>query len=239
MTTTVLITGANKGLGYETARRLAERGWRVVLGARDPLRGEQAIQALALLGLKAELLVLDVTSEESVRQAAADFSKAYGQLDVLINNAGVGGSREHPAQTGAAALAEMYQANVFGVVRMMQAFLPLLQAAKNPRVVMVSSSLGSSHTMTGKGGATFEAGLLQLAYPSSKAALNMLVTQYAKALPTIRINAVNPGFTKTDINHHTGHQTVTEGTDAIVTLASIGNDGPTGGFFDRHGEIPW
>ncbi|CAI1592782.1 MAG TPA: short-chain dehydrogenase [Serratia grimesii] len=239
MTTTVLITGANKGLGYETARRLAERGWRVVLGARDPIRGEQAIQTLASLGLNAALLIIDVTSEESVRQAAADFSKAYGHLDVLVNNAGAGGSREHPTETGAGALAEMYQTNVFGVVRMMQAFLPLLHAAANPRVVMVSSSLGSMHTMTGKGGATFEAGLLQLAYPSSKAALNMLVTQYAKALPTLRINAVNPGFTKTDLNHQTGHQTVTEGTDAIVALASIAHDGPTGRFFDRHGEIPW
>ncbi|AMG97698.1 SDR family oxidoreductase [Serratia liquefaciens] len=237
MTTTVLITGANRGLGHETARRLAGCGWHVVLGARDPLRGEQAIQELAQQGLHAELLIIDVISEESVRQAAADFSKVHDRLDVLINNAGVSGPWGHPRETCAVALTEIYQTQVFGVVRMMQAFLPLLQAAANPRVVMVSSSLGSFHTMTGKSG-TFESRILQLAYPSSKAALNMLVTQYAKALPRIKINAVNPGFTQTDLNP-LGCQTITDGTDAIVALASIANDGPTGGFFDRYGEIPW
>lgn len=239
MKTTVLITGANKGLGRETARRLAEKGWHVVLGARDAARGVDAARELVESGLSVEVLEIDVASEESVGLAFKKFSRMHGHLDVLINNAGVGGSRDHPADTVATDFKDIYETNVFGAVRVTHAFLPLLCAAPHPRIVMVSSALGSFHVMTGQSGTSFEASLLQLVYPSSKAALNMIVTQYAKALPEIKINAVNPGFTKTDINHNTGRQTLAEGTDAIVALASIGSDGPTGGFFDRNGPIPW
>lgn len=240
MTTTVLITGANKGLGRETARRLALQGWNVVLGARDVERGNQALKELADEGLtNVEFLEIDVTSEESVAAAAVTFARDHDHLDVLINNAGAGGQRLHPSETPAAEFGAIYETNVFGVARVTHTFLPLLQKAHNPRIVMVSSSLGSFHTMTAQDGGGYESTLLQLVYPSSKAALNMLVTQYAKAFPDININAANPGFTATDLNHNTGRQTVTEGTDAIVNLASIGPDGPTGGFFDRNGPIPW
>ncbi|WP_280236031.1 SDR family NAD(P)-dependent oxidoreductase [Nocardia cyriacigeorgica] len=131
----------------------------------------------------------------------------------------------------------MFETNVFGAVRMTHAFLPLLRAAEHPRIVMVSSGMGSIATMTDPN----LVGLVPptLGYPATKAALNMITTQYARALPDIRINAVDPGYTATDLTDHAGFQTVRAGTDAIVELASIGLDGPTGGFFDRNGSTRW
>jgi NAD(P)-dependent dehydrogenase (short-subunit alcohol dehydrogenase family) len=238
MTTTIaLVTGANKGLGRETVRRLAALGWDVFLAARDSGRGGSAVAELAAEGLKARFVPLDVTSDESVAAAADTVKTEVGRLDVLVNNAGVGGPVTPAADTTAASLREVFEVNVFGAVRVTNAFLPLLRAAEQPRIVMVSSGMGSFTVANDP----HWFGLVppQLGYPASKAALNMITSQYARALDGIQVNAVDPGYTATDLTGHAGSQTVTEGTDAIVRLAATGPDGPTGGFFDRAGTVAW
>ncbi|HEX4248606.1 MAG TPA: SDR family oxidoreductase [Pseudonocardia sp.] len=236
-TTYALITGANKGLGFTAAHRLGTLGWTVLIGSRDAARGAEAVAKLVADGLAAELVVLDVTSDASVRAAAEEVERRYGRLDVLVNNAGVVGSRVDALETGADEMLSCYATNVFGPVRMTRAFVPLLRHSANPRVVMVSSGLGSLAVTTDP--ERFESTIVSLTYPSSKSALNMITTQYAKALPEFRVNVVDPGYTATDLNGHAGQQTVEQGTDAIVELATIGPDGPTGGFFDRSGPLPW
>jgi NAD(P)-dependent dehydrogenase (short-subunit alcohol dehydrogenase family) len=235
--TNVLITGANKGLGRETARRLRAEGWTVLLGARDPERGEKAVAELAAEGADVRYVPIDVTSDESVGAAADLVRDAVGHLDVLINNAGIVGSFATPLETGPGDFLACFGVNLLGPVRVTRAFLPLLEQAELPRVVMVSSGMGSLQITTDPD--RLESTIHSLVYPSSKAALNMVTTQYAKALPTWKINAVDPGYTATDLNGNTGIQTVQEGTDAIVAMAHVAPDGPTGGFFDRHGEVPW
>jgi NAD(P)-dependent dehydrogenase (short-subunit alcohol dehydrogenase family) len=230
--TTTLITGANKGLGRDTARRLLAAGHTVYLGARDAQRGKEVAADLG-----AELLLIDVTSDDSVRAAAAVVREQAGHLDVLVNNAGIAGGRIAPGDTTAADMLAVYDTNVFGVVRVMHAFLPLLEASVSPVVVNVSSGLGSLTVTNDR--SRFESTLLGLAYPSSKAALNMITSQYAKAYPAIKINVVDPGYTATDLNGHRGTQTVEEGTEIIVRMATIGADGPTGGYFDVTGTVPW
>jgi NAD(P)-dependent dehydrogenase (short-subunit alcohol dehydrogenase family) len=230
--TTTLITGANKGLGRDTARRLLAAGHTVYLGARDAQRGKEVAADLG-----AELLLIDVTSDDSVQAAAAVLRDQAGHLDVLVNNAGIAGGRIAPGDTTAADMLAVYDTNVFGVVRVMHAFLPLLEASVSPVVVNVSSGLGSLTVTNDR--SRFESTLLGLAYPSSKAALNMITSQYAKAYPGIKINVVDPGYTATDLNGHRGTQTVEEGTEIIVRMATIGTDGPTGGYFDAAGTVPW
>jgi NAD(P)-dependent dehydrogenase (short-subunit alcohol dehydrogenase family) len=230
--TTTLITGATKGLGLQTARRLIAAGHTVYLGARDSQRGKQVAADLG-----ADMVLIDVTSDDSVEAAAALVREQAGQLDVLVNNAGISGGRKPPGEVTAADMRAVYDTNVFGVVRVMHAFLPLLETSGTPVVVNVSSGLGSLAVTNDPG--RFESTLLGLAYPSSKAALNMLTSQYAKAYPAIRINAVDPGYTATDLNEHRGTQTVEEGAEIIVRMATIGADGPTGGYFDASGTVPW
>lgn len=156
---------------------------------------------------------------------------------MLVNNAGVTGRRVGPLDTGPEDLRACYETNVFGPVRVTRAFLPLLQRSAAPRIVMVSSGMGSLAITTDP--ARFESTLVGLTYPSSKTALNMITTQYAKALPGFRVNAADPGYTATDLNGHNGFQSVDEGSDAVVALAQVGPDGPTGGFFDRSGSVAW
>jgi NAD(P)-dependent dehydrogenase (short-subunit alcohol dehydrogenase family) len=230
--TATLITGANKGLGYETARRLIAAGHTVYLGARDEQRGNEAARELG-----ARPVLIDVTSEVSVRAAAAAIGEQAGHLDVLVNNAGISGGRIPPGEVTAAGMQAVYDVNVFGVVRVMHAFLPLLQASSAPVVVNVSSGMGSLAVTTDP--TRFESTLVGLAYPSSKTALNMLTSQYAKAFPTIKINAVDPGYTATDLNGHRGTQTVEQGAEVIVRMATITAGGPTGGYFDASGPVPW
>jgi len=226
--TTTLITGSNKGLGFEAARRLLAEGHDVWVAARDPKAG-----AKAAADLGARFVQLDVTDDASVAAAVA----TVGSLDVLVNNAGITGSHKQVPDVTAEDLRQVYETNVYGPVRVLHAFLPLLLASENGVVVNVASGLGSQ-------GATHdpdrvEHSVVAPAYCSSKSALVMLTTQYAKALPALRINAVDPGYTATDLNRHSGTQTVTEGTDAIVAMATVGQDGPTGSFTDRNGTVPW
>jgi NAD(P)-dependent dehydrogenase (short-subunit alcohol dehydrogenase family) len=230
--TTTFITGANKSLGYETARRLIAAGHTVLIGARDIQRGQAAAEALG-----ARFVQIDVTDDASVQAAADDVAAHEGTVDVLVNNAGVSGPFTPADELTAADAAAVYDVNVFGIVRVTHAFLPLLRKSSNPVVVNVSSGLGSfaaTHDLD-----RVEGKVTAPLYTSSKAAVTMLTTQYAKALPDVKFNAVDPGYTATDFNGHGGPQTVTEGTDAIVELASIGTDGPTGVFRDRHGVVAW
>ncbi|MET9002090.1 SDR family oxidoreductase [Amycolatopsis sp. NPDC004169] len=241
--TTVLITGGNKGLGLEAARRLGELGWTVFLGSRDEGRGQEAVDKLAAGGAKAVLVPLDVTSDESVADAVRLVRKHTDRLDVLINNAGAPGGAVHPADATAEEIHSVYDTNVYGPVRVTHAFLPLLQAADQPRVVMVSSGVGSFAVVTDPDQTASK--LHELAYSSSKAALNMLTVRYAQAFPDIKFNAVTPGevanrkFAATDMNNHMGQLTVTEGTDPFIKLATLDADGPTGIFVDRLGPVAW
>jgi NAD(P)-dependent dehydrogenase (short-subunit alcohol dehydrogenase family) len=230
--TNTLITGGNKGLGYETARRLLALGHTVYIGARDPARGEAAAKKLG-----AQFVQLDVTDDASVAAAAAFLKQQPGGLDVLINNAGIAGGMPPLSEVTADSVRAIYETNVFGVVRVTHALIPLLLASKNPVIVNVSSGLGSFHAVHDT--TRIESKVVALGYCSSKSALTMLTVQYAKALPELRINVVDPGYTATDLNHHSGPQTVEQGTDAIVRLATIGKDGPTGTFQDRAGILDW
>lgn len=241
MTTTsytiVLITGANKGLGYETARQLGGQGWTVLLGARHPERGNEAAAKLAAEGIDVHAVPLDVTSEPSAQAAAAHIDATFGRLDVLVNNAGIGGVWLPPREITAEQVRDVYETNVFGPVRVTNAFLPLLDRSSSPRIVMVSSGMGSFGVTTDPG--RLESTIVSISYPSSKTALNMITTQYAKALPRYRVNTVDPGYTATDLNGHHGTQTVAEGAEAIVAMATVVHDGPTGTFTDRSGAVPW
>ncbi|MFE3137932.1 SDR family oxidoreductase [Streptomyces scopuliridis] len=229
--TTTLITGANKGLGFETARRLIAAGHTVYVGSRDPERGRRAAERLG-----ARMVVIDVTDDASV-DAAAHTIEADGGLDVLVNNAGIEGNAVGAAEVTADMLRPLFDTNVFGVVRVTHAFLPLLRRSAAPVVVNVSSGLASKTLVSTVGTPTYA--YPGVAYPASKAALNMVTVQYAKALPEMRINAVEPGYTATDLNKHSGTQTVEEGAEIIVRMAQVGPDGPTGGYFDVEGPLPW
>ncbi|NUW46887.1 SDR family NAD(P)-dependent oxidoreductase [Nonomuraea rhodomycinica] len=241
--TTVLITGANKGLGLEAARRLAGHGWKVFLGSRDEGRGRAAADKLAADGADVVMVPLDVTSEESVADAVRLVREHTDRLDVLINNAGAPGRAVPPAEATAEEIHSVYDTNVYGPVRVTHAFLPLLQKAGNPRVVMVSSGGGSFAVVTDPEQPV--SAMHELAYSSSKAALNMITVRYAQALPHIKFNVATPGevanrtFAATDMNRHTGQLTVTEGTDSILRLAMLDADGPSGIFVDRLGPIAW
>jgi NAD(P)-dependent dehydrogenase (short-subunit alcohol dehydrogenase family) len=235
--TTVLITGANKGLGRETAARLADLGWTVWVGARQPDLGRAAAEELAAGGADARFVPLDVTDDASVAAAATTVEAASGRLDVLVNNAGIIGSHKPVTETGPADFLAGYGVNLLGPVRVTQAFLPLLQRSEHPRIVMVSSGLGSLTSVADPERTEFR--INSLVYPSSKAALNMVTVQYAKGLPGMKVNVVDPGYTATDLNGHSGHKTVAEGARVIVELATIGPDGPTGGFFDDKGPANW
>ena len=232
--TTTLITGANKGLGFETARQLIAAGHTVYIGSRDPERGQQAA---ARLGAGALPLLIDVTDDASVTAAA----KTVGEsLDVLIN--GIEARTPDNGVIGAADLTadmvrHLFETNVFGLVRVTHAFLPLLRRSAAPVIVNVSSGLGSLTGMADPDALAY--GYPGVEYPASKAAVNMITVQYAKAFPGMRVNAADPGFTATDLNGRTGTQTVEQGAEIIVRMAQVGPDGPTGGYFSARGPVPW
>jgi len=229
--TTTLITGANKSLGFETARRLVETGHTVLIGARDQERGRAAAESLG-----ARFVQIDVTDDASVKAAAADVAAHEGAIDVLVNNAGVLGRVGPIGEYTAADMSAVLDVNVVGIVRVTHAFLPLLRKSSNPVIVNVSSGMGS-FGMT-QDPARIESQYALPLYCASKAAVTMLTTQYAKELKDLRVNAVDPGQTATDFTGGLGHS-VAEGAEPIVTLATIGPEGPTGQFIDQSGNLPW
>jgi NAD(P)-dependent dehydrogenase (short-subunit alcohol dehydrogenase family) len=232
MTAITFITGANKGLGYETARRLIELGQTVIIGARDAGRGQAAADRLG-----ARFVPIDVTEDGSVTRAAADIEVHEGRIDTLINNAGIIGARVSASElTGDDALL-VFETNVISVVRVTSAFLPLLKRSDAPAVINVSSGMGSFALTHDR--SRVESTIASPLYTASKAAVTMMTTQYAKAIPEVRFNAADPGYTATDLNSHSGHQTVTEGTDAIVALATEDPSAGTGRFVDRLGPVAW
>jgi NAD(P)-dependent dehydrogenase (short-subunit alcohol dehydrogenase family) len=226
------ITGANKGLGYESARRLIELGQTVIIGARDSERGQTAAQKLG-----ARFVQIDISNDDSVAKAAKDIQEHEGYIDILINNAGILGAHGPVETLTGPDAVELFNTNVAGIVRMTHAFIPLLKKSEHPAIVNVSSGMGS-FTLTHdpkRVESTFAAPL----YTASKAAVTMLTTQYAKGLSDIRVNAADPGYTATEFNGNRGTQTVTEGTDAIVTLATEGPNAGTGRIIDRFGTVGW
>jgi NAD(P)-dependent dehydrogenase (short-subunit alcohol dehydrogenase family) len=237
---TVLITGANKGIGYETARQLGALDYRIWLGCRDADRGGKAVVALKAEGCDVREIVIDVTNDESVRAAAARVQQEDGFLDVLINNAGVlGDSTKAPSEDPIPAIKDVYEVNVFGPIRVTQAFIPLLKASKRANVVMVSSGLGSLGWLSNPANANY--GFNLLGYNTSKNALNGVMLVFSKELAQagIKVNAADPGYTNTDFNGHTGHRTVEQATKGIVELATLDEDGPTGGYFHDGSPVPW
>ncbi|WP_423920746.1 SDR family NAD(P)-dependent oxidoreductase [Frigoribacterium sp. 2-23] len=225
--TTTLITGANKSLGLETARRLLEAGHTVYAGMRDLAAGD-AVRALG-----AHAVQLDVTDQASVDAAVASLP----ELDVLVNNAGVLGSSFGVDDLTPSAMQDVLDVNVLGLVRVTQAALPLLRKSPSLVIVNVASGVGWPRWLGAEGHDEFP--VKAVPYAASKAAVIALTVQYAKNLPEFRVNVSDPGYTATDFNGHGGHQTVEEGTDATVALALLGPDGPTGEFHDRRGRIEY
>ena len=236
----------------ETARQLGARGVTVLAGARDRTRGMAAERALREGGADARFVALDVTDAASVRQAADWIDREYGRLDILVNNAGIvpntGG--QLPSATDLDEMREVYETNVFGVIMVTNAMLPLLRRAPAARIVNVSSEVGSITSMTDPA-SPLDQMPAGLAYPSSKSALNMITAMYAKELrdTPVKVNAANPGYTKTDLNRNTGFRSVAEGAEASVHLATLGTGGPTGILWghlwmadapsDTYGALPW
>ncbi|SRR6266481_4725939 len=246
-----LITGANKGIGLATARSLGARGYAVLAGARDDALGEQTERDLRAGGADARFVQLDVTDEASVARAADWIGREYGVLDVLINNAGIarGDGDGRPSQTTQATLRTVFETNVFGVVAVTNAMLPLLRRAAAARIVNVSSEVGSIGSMTDPASPLYP--MASVPYPSSKAALNMITAIYAKELrdTPIKVNAANPGYCATDLNGHRGFRTPDQGAAISVHLATLPADGPTGQLWghlwvdgaddDATGVLPW
>ncbi len=235
-----LVTGANKGIGFEVARQLAkDHGMAVIIAARDEARGREAAEKLVADGLDARSLVLDVTDPSTAEAAARQVEGWFGRLDVLVNNAGIALDQGSPSQIGLDVLRQTYETNVFGVFNVTMAMLPLLKKSGAARIVNVSSGLGS---LAQNSDPNWEfAAIKPLAYNSSKAALNMMTVVFAAELKdsSIKVNAVDPGYTATDLNQHRGTRTLAQGATAAVRLATLADDGPTGGFFDEAGVVPW
>ena len=235
-TKTALVTGANKGIGFAIAAGLGGIGFRVGVGARDDARREAAVERLRGSGVDAFGVALDVSSDASVAAAAAALEERTGALDVLVNNAGIAGRTDGGAQDPTTldldVVRTVLETNVFGVVRVTNAVLPLLLRSPAPRVVNVSSNMGSLALQTGP---------VLAAYAPSKTMLNALTTQYARALADtpVLVNAACPGYVATDFTGHAAPRTPEQGAAIALRLATLPDDGPRGGFFDDAGTVPW
>ena len=239
--TIALVTGATRGIGLELSRRLAEAGHTVYLGARNLERGREVAETIG-----ARALAIDVTDDASVRAAADHLRQEIGALDVLVNNAGISGTQRPPAEAAVDDLETVLATNVVGATRVLVAFTPLLENSAAPVVVNVSSAVGSL-TLNAKPDAIWS----MVAYPVSKAALNMLTIQYARAFPRWRVNSATPGLTLTEFTgrpvdsidlegfRRAGGRTVDEAVAILVAMATVAPDGPTGTFVGNDGPLPW
>jgi NAD(P)-dependent dehydrogenase (short-subunit alcohol dehydrogenase family) len=246
-TKTALITGANKGIGFHIARALGKQGYTVFVGARSEERGEQAAGQLRDEGLDARFLHLDVTDETIVAAAAKRVEDEFGRLDALVNNAGIAlaDGESNTSELTVATTRKVFETNVIGVVAVTNAFLPLIRRSAAGRIVNVSSEIGSIGFMTGDNGDVTK--MQPGAYGASKTALNMLTISWAKEFEdtAVRINAMTPGYTATDLNGNQGWRKPEDAAHAAVKLALLPNDGPNGGFFQEGNEyfptdeVPW
>jgi NAD(P)-dependent dehydrogenase (short-subunit alcohol dehydrogenase family) len=243
---TVLITGANKSIGFETARQLLEQGYYVYLGCRDLEKGNQAVAKLKSAGLEnVEPIVIDVNNAGSVKAAKDLLSSKVSVLDVLINNAGIaGGFPQNVLDTAVSVYRDVFDTNVFGVIEVTGAFLDLLKKSEEPRIVNVTSGLGSLNLHSDPSWKYYS--VKPVAYVASKAALNGYTIALAYELKdsSFKINAVDPGYTSTDFNHHSGPGTVEDAAARIVKAATLDSDGPTGQFYSddnspETGISPW
>jgi NAD(P)-dependent dehydrogenase (short-subunit alcohol dehydrogenase family) len=234
-----LITGANKGIGKEIARQFGQQGIFVIIGARDKKKGKEAEKELRSQGMDVLTVKLDVTKQATIDAAALEIEKKFGKLDILVNNAGIGIDTGKPSTIDIDILYRTYDTNVFGPFRMIKTFLPLLKKSEAGRIVNMSSGLGSLERNSSQYWET--SGPKLLAYNSSKSALNALTLQFAYELrkTAIKVNSAAPGFVATDINQFRGTRTVEQGARAPVRLATLPEDGPTGGFFEEDGPVPW
>ncbi|MBL8171836.1 MAG: SDR family oxidoreductase [Acidobacteria bacterium] len=235
-----LVTGANKGIGYETARQLATQGITVLIGARDEKRGKEAATKLQREGFDAQFLLLDINDEATHKTARQFIEEKFGKLDILVNNAGIALDLDQkPSEVDAQMLRKTFDTNFFGVISVTQALMPLIRKSKAGRIVNVSSGLGSL-TQNSDPNWSFYA-VKPLAYNSSKTALNAFTVMLAHELKdtAIKVNSADPGFTATDLNGHRGYKTVEQGASVITQLATLPADGPTGSYFDDQGVLPW
>ena len=235
-----LVTGANKGIGFEVARQIGRKVLTVLLGARNKTAGEEAATKLAGEGIDARFIQIDVADYASIEKAASVISSEFGRLDVLVNNAGINDAADGAAPTARLdAVERVLRTNFLGALAVTQAMLPLLNKSKAGRIVNVSSGLGS---LTQNGDPNYSAASVKLiGYSASKAALNMLTVQLAYLLrdTAIKVNAADPGYTATDLNGHSGPQTIPEGAAETIRLALLPDDGPTGTYSDSKGIVPW
>jgi NAD(P)-dependent dehydrogenase (short-subunit alcohol dehydrogenase family) len=234
-----LITGANKGIGFETARQLARLGITVLLGARDSKRGRQAVESLRGEGLEVRLVVLDVTDQSTIEAAAAQIEREFGRLDILVNNAGVFLEKQPASECQLENLRRTFETNFFGAFAVTKALLPLIRKAEAGRIVNLASDLASLGNTSDPRWALYEH--VYFAYASSKVAINTMTVALAKDLrnTAIKVNSADPGFTATDMNGHSGPKQPEQAALVPVQLATLPPDGPTGGFFDENGPVPW
>jgi NAD(P)-dependent dehydrogenase (short-subunit alcohol dehydrogenase family) len=235
-----LITGANKGIGFEVARQLGKQGCTVLVGSRDAKLGEEAVTKLKKDGVEAVPVALDVTRRETIESARAGIEKEFGQLDILVNNAGINDRADGPpSSVEIDAVTRTLQTNFVGALAVAQAMLPLLRKSPAGRIVNVSSELGS---ITGFSDPNWKfAAVKRIGYCASKAAMNMMTAQLAAELrdTNIKVNSVNPGYTATDLNDNQGPQTIEEGSAETIRAALLPEGGPTGQFLETGGQIPW
>jgi len=234
-----LISGANKGIGFEIARGLGAKKIKVLVGARDQARGKAAVEKLKAEGADARFVKLDVTDRATIQRAGEWIEKEFGRLDILVNNAGIGEWGAKPSGVDLAKVREVYETNVFGPMAMTQTMLPLLRKSKHGRIVNVSSSLGSLALASQPDSPMSQ--FVVLGYNTSKSALNSMTVQFANELKDtpIKVNAICPGYCATDINGNSGPRTAAQGAVAAIQYATLGDDGPTGGYFNDEGRVPW
>ena len=234
-----LITGANKGIGYEIALGLGAKGIVVLIGARDEARGQAAAAKLNEQGIDARFVRLDVTNKETIDRVARWIEDEFGRLDILVNNAGIGEWGTKASEVDLAKVRQVYETNLFGPMAVTQAMLPLLRRSKHGRIVNISSGLGSLSMASDPKSPISQ--FVALGYNTSKTALNSMTVQFANELREtgIKVNAVCPGYCATDLNGHSGPRTAAQGAVAPIQYATLGDEGPSGGVFDENGRVAW